>query len=91
MSIAMSMRNGHRSGYSADTLRAYAASVVLLKAAVRELDDVLEGCAEPAAASLPDGGAVPTEAAPAPTPAPPADGRLAASAGVITVRAGVPH
>jgi hypothetical protein len=75
----------------ADTLRAYAASIVLLKAAVRQLDDVLEGCAEPAATSLPDGGADPTQAAPAPTPAAPSDGRLAASARVVTVRAGMPH
>jgi hypothetical protein len=75
----------------ADTLRAYAASVVLLKAAVRELDDVLEGCAEPAATSLPDGGADPTETAPAPTPAAPSDGRLAASVPVVTVGAGAPH
>jgi hypothetical protein len=75
----------------ADTLRAYAASVVLLKAAVRQLDDVLEGCAEPAATSLPDGGADPTETAPAPTPAAPSDGRLAASVPVVTVGAGAPH
>jgi hypothetical protein len=75
----------------ADTLRAYAASVVLLKAAVRQLDDVLEGCAEPAATSLPDGGADPTETAPAPTPAAPSDGRLAASGGVVTVGARAPH
>jgi hypothetical protein len=31
----------------ADTLRAYAASVVLLKGAVRDLDSIIEGCSEP--------------------------------------------
>ena len=31
----------------ADTLRAYAASVVLLKGAVRDLDAIIEGCSEP--------------------------------------------
>ena len=32
----------------ADTIRAYAATVVILKAAVRERDAVLAGCAKPA-------------------------------------------
>ena len=31
----------------ADTLRAYAATVVVLKATVRELDSLIAGCAEP--------------------------------------------
>jgi hypothetical protein len=35
----------------ADTIRAYAATVVVLKATVRELDSLIEGCEEPAAAS----------------------------------------
>ena len=32
----------------ADTIRAYAATVVVLKATVRELDSLIEGCEEPA-------------------------------------------
>jgi hypothetical protein len=39
----------------ADTIRAYAASVVLLKGAVRELNSIIQGCEEPAAASAPSG------------------------------------
>jgi hypothetical protein len=34
----------------ADTIRAYAATVVVLKATVRELDSLIEGCEEPAGA-----------------------------------------
>jgi len=44
----------------ADTLRAYAATVVVLKATVRELDSLIAGCAEPAGAvneAPADGGA----------------------------------
>jgi hypothetical protein len=39
----------------ADTIRAYAASVVLLKGAVRELNSIIQGCEEPAAASAAGG------------------------------------
>jgi hypothetical protein len=39
----------------ADTIRAYAASVVLLKGAVRELNSIIEGCEEPAPAPPPSG------------------------------------
>jgi hypothetical protein len=46
----------------ADTIRAYAASVVLLKGAVRELDSIIEGCAAPAA--VPPQGGVANGAAP---------------------------
>ena len=35
----------------ADTLRAYAATVVVLKATVRELDSLIAGCAEPTGAA----------------------------------------
>jgi hypothetical protein len=73
----------------ADTLRAYAASIVLLKAAVRQLDDVLEGCAEPAATSLPAGGAAPIDGAPTLTPPASPDGRMADSVSVTTVKKGV--
>ncbi len=53
----------------ADTIRAYAASVVLLKGAVRELDSIIEGCEEPAPAPAPA-----QNAAPPPSLAAPADG-----------------
>ena len=39
----------------ADTIRAYAASVVLLKGAIRELNSIIQGCEEPAATSAPSG------------------------------------
>jgi hypothetical protein len=35
----------------ADTIRAYAATLVMLKATVRELDALIEGCEEPAGAT----------------------------------------
>jgi hypothetical protein len=40
----------------ADTVRAYAASVMVLKAAVVERDSILRGCAAPADAAAPSGG-----------------------------------
>jgi hypothetical protein len=45
----------------ADTLRAYAATVVVLKATVRELDALIAGCAEPpdAGGSAPSDGTAP--------------------------------
>lgn len=39
----------------ADTLRAYAATVVVLKATVRELDSLIAGCAGPADGAPADG------------------------------------
>jgi hypothetical protein len=52
----------------ADTIRAYAASVVLLKGAVRELNSIIQGCEEPATAppqiGIANGAAPPSGAAP---------------------------
>jgi hypothetical protein len=61
----------------ADTIRAYAASVVMLKATVRELDALIEGCEEPANAT----NDVTTTNAPATgtTTGAPADGTMADS------------
>ena len=61
----------------ADTIRAYAASVVLLKGAVRELDSIIQGCAEPTAEPPPGGvtnGAVASPGATAPASMPPSIG-----------------
>jgi hypothetical protein len=56
----------------ADTIRAYAASVVLLKGAVRELNSIIQGCEAPAAASaqsgIANGAAAPSGAAPSTGP-----------------------
>jgi hypothetical protein len=53
----------------ADTIRAYAATVVVLKATVRELDSLIEGCEQPAG----------------PPTVPPANGSVADSVRVSTL------
>jgi len=66
----------------ADTLRAYAASVVLLKGAVRDLDSIIEGCSEPSPPPPPPPppprglSPPPEEGAPPPPPPPPTPPRL---------------
>jgi hypothetical protein len=65
----------------ADTLRAYAASVVLLKGAVRDLDSIIEGCSEPSPTS-------PTNPAPPGDDASPSD--VAAPADASSPPDGIP-